>query len=231
MAATRHIMAEKTFTLFLTEAEKALVRCRHVARVTDKIVEAFQESIPNGPVFLTLDELDDLAFCVAHEAKYTTKKVRKKQLDHILGQIEKLLGVTQLESRGIGRPAPDNEGIALLLGMAEYTAKLKKLDFTKVKATRQVPLTLSAVERELVAGLTSVPRQLKARLREKDEFSIDDLSIMSFALTDKLSSGDGQQEHIEIAAKVLACFREGLTSMVVESPKAGKKGVKKSRRT
>jgi hypothetical protein len=84
-------MPKQNLDLFLTEAEKALVRCDRIVGVPVEIVEAFQESVPNAPVFLTLDELDDLAGCVAAEANHTTKKLRKKQLDHILSQIEKLL--------------------------------------------------------------------------------------------------------------------------------------------
>src|SRR5229473_2063392 len=84
-------MPEKTFALFLSETEKAHVRCVRIAGVPAEIVEAFEESVPNGPVFLTLDELDELGGCVAAEAKRTTKKLRTKQLDHMFSQIETLL--------------------------------------------------------------------------------------------------------------------------------------------
>jgi hypothetical protein len=168
MIGKTHIPADEKVGLRLTGAERKLI-LEALIHIDDELAGPIRSTPADAPVMLTLDDLDDLAGCVAAEANHTTNKSLRKKLDAIFSKIQDLLGTytdqDPPESLKIEDARREAQIVERTVQLAEWAAKMligaEQLGI-KTRPVAQFPLP--EAERAVLVMIPTIDQKLRKKL-------------------------------------------------------------------
>jgi Plasmid pRiA4b ORF-3-like protein len=186
-------------SLELTEDERT--RILEDLGYLDPKVEATLRKTPAGrPIKMTLDELDELAGCVAAEANHTKNRKLGKILDGIFVKVERLLA-THTDERPPKtlrfEDAKKSKVIAdQAIGIAEWAANLLiAVRRFRIKSKPVEHLCLSPAQKAVISMMSTLPTNLMTRMgKEGSVFTVSEVASMLMALAEELPTGDSQKQ-------------------------------------
>jgi hypothetical protein len=218
---TKQIQSGEKVPLKLTAAERKLV-VEELTVLDDQCERIVRNTPADGPVMLTLDELDEFMGYVAAEANHCRDRKKQKRLDAVFQKMEKLLGAYTDEAPPQSikiEDAPQDKAISdFAAQIADFAAKaVIAAEELRIKSKPLEHLTLAPAEREVLLLVPTVSASLKKKLAtEKPLFKVAEVVSMLLSLAEDLQDGDARKQvAVLLVAKGLM---DGLQEGIAEFP-------------
>lgn len=168
MIGKTHIPADQKVGLRLTGAERKLI-LEAPTHIDDELAGPIRSTPADAPVMLTLDDLDDLAGCVAAEANHATNKGHRKKLDAISSKIQDLLETYTDQDPPESLMIEDARREALIVErtveLAEWAAAmLIGAEQLRIKARPVAHFLLLEGERAVLVMIPTIDQKLRKKL-------------------------------------------------------------------
>jgi hypothetical protein len=186
-------------SLELTEEERT--RILEDIGYLDPKVEATLRKTPAGqPIKMTLDELDELAGCVAAEANHTKNRKLGKILDGIFAKVDHLVTTHTDEPPPKMLSFEDAQKSKVIadqaVNIAEWAAKfLIAAKQLRVKTKPVEHLCLSPGQQVVISSMPALAKNLRTRMRKDSSvFTVAEVASMLMALAEELPTGEAQKQ-------------------------------------
>ena len=167
----------------------------------DPKAEATLRKTPAGqPIKMTLDELDELAGCVAAEANHTKNRKLGKILDGIFRKAEHLLTTHTDEPPPRTLSIVDAQKSKVIadqaVNIAEWAAKLLiAAEQLRIKTKPVKYLCLSPGQQAVISLMPALAKSLKTRMgKDGSVFTVAEVASMLMALAEELPTGEAQKQ-------------------------------------
>jgi Plasmid pRiA4b ORF-3-like protein len=231
MTEKTHIHPDEKIGLKLTGAERKLI-LEGLIHIDDELAVPIRNTPANAPVMLTLDDLDDLAGCVAAEANHTTNKGLRKKLDAIFSKIQDLLGTYTDQAPPESLKIADAGAEALIVErtvqLAEWAAEmLIGAEQLGIKTRPVAHFPLPEAERAVLLVIPSIYQKLRKKLAtEKPKLTVGEVGGLLVTVAEALLDATPLESValLMTARSLMNCLEAEVEGAIKPAGPAGKTG-------
>ncbi len=221
-------------SLELTEDERARI-LEDISYLDPKVEGVLRKTPAAQPIKLTLDELDELAGCVAAEANHTKNRKLGKILDRIFVKVESLLAThtdepppktLNFENAQKSKVIADQA-----VSIAEWAANLLvAAEQLRIKTKPVEHLCLSPAQQAVISMMSTLPKNVRTKMgKDGSVFTVLEVAGMLMALAEELPTDDAQKQ---VAVLLVARhLMESLEEVVLGVAKPTKSKTKAKRKS
>ena len=193
------IMPGGKVSLELTEDERAHI-LEDISYLDSKVEEALRKTPAGQPIKMTLDELDELAGCVAAEANHTKNRKLGKILDRIFVKVERLLATHTDEPPPKTLSFENAQQSKIIadqaVNIAEWAAKfLIAAEQLRIKTKPVEQLCLSPAQQAVISMMSTLPQNVRKKMgKDGSMFTVPEVASMLMALAEELPTGEAQKQ-------------------------------------
>lgn len=207
--------------LVLTTTEYKHLR-EDLSYLDAELDEILRKAIPGQPIRMTLDDLDQLAGCVAAEANHTKDRTLAKSLDGVFGKITHLLDKFTDDEPATTLKIEDGEKMKLMAeqaaGLKSWSGKVTKLLASlRVKSKVVDTFTIGDLERTVLSTLPGLTPKLQQKVKRSDSgFTASEIMAMAESIGKRLPKASTQQQVglLYVAKSVMESMQEWVTKEV-----------------
>ncbi len=235
MPARKHVRPDEKLPLKLTASERKRVLDR-LTCLGLEIEQIVRHMATGQPVWMTLDDLDDIGGGVAAEANQCKDKSRARKLDAIFEKIQALLDKFTDEAPPKTVKIADAGKEKLISDQAAQIAQfatqaLVVADQLGIKKKALDGFWLAPAQREVLSLIPRMAKAVKKKLTEDAAtFSIGEVTSMALALADDLPGRDARTQVavLYLAKHLIDHLQSGITAA---QPKLARKPKRRSKAT